>query len=81
MSAVTVGKLTVGTHTLLNIRGSIQERLLMAVMSVGNLSVGVHSFSNITGFTLEKDPMSAVNVGRPLVATPTSFSTRRLTVE
>ena len=53
----------------------------MAVMSVGNLSVGVHSFSNITEFTLEKDPMSAVNVGRPLVATPTSFSTRRLTVE
>lgn len=66
---------------MLNIRGSIQERLLMAVMSVGNLSVGVHSFSNIIEFTLEKDPMSAVNVGRPLVATPTSFSTRRFTVE
>ena len=53
----------------------------MAVMSVGNLSVGVHCFSNITEFTLEKDLMSAVNVGRHLVATPTSFSTRRLTVE
>ena len=75
------GKAYSRNYTLLNIRGSIQERLLMAVMSVGNLSVGVHSFSNITGFTLEKDPMSAVKVGRPLVATPTSFSTRRLTVE
>lgn len=72
--------LAVVTHTSSNIRESIRGRLLTTVMSVGNLSVGVHSLSNIIEFTLEKDPMSVVNAGRPLVGTPTLFSTRRLTV-
>lgn len=80
MNVMTVGKLTVVTHTSLNIRESIQGKLLMIVMSMGNLLVGVHSLLNI-GFTLERDPMIVVNAGRPLVRTPTLFSIRKLTVE
>ena len=53
----------------------------MCAMNVGNLLPLALAFVIIRELTLEKDPMSAVNVGRHLVATPTSFSTRRLTVE
>lgn len=53
----------------------------MIVMSVGNLLVGVHSLLSVTEFTLERDPVNVVNAGRPIVRTPTLFSTRKLTVE
>lgn len=55
MCAGSVGKALAGSHTLLDIRGYIQERNLIFVGSVGEALVGNQTLSDIRGHTQDRN--------------------------
>lgn len=65
MSAVTVGKLFVASHTSQSTSGFTQERSPMNDLNVENLSPSALVLSSIVGSILVRNLLSAKNVGKP----------------
>lgn len=66
INVVTVGKPSVGSHTLLSIKELTLVKSPIIVPNARKALVETHCLLNIREFTLGKDPTNVGNVGKPL---------------
>lgn len=71
-----VGKVSVGAHSLLNIRGFILVNVLISAKSAGKVSVSFATLLVIREFTQETNPTNVRNVEKPSVEAQVLFSIR-----
>ncbi|XP_075774655.1 zinc finger protein RFP-like isoform X5 [Pelodiscus sinensis] len=80
-AALTVGKASVGGHTLLSIGDPTRERNPSVALTVGKDSVTGHSLLSIGEFTRERNPSAALTVGKASVRPQPLLSTGEPTQE